>query len=244
MAFDSDTIASTRILLNGVIPLFQQPEPVVGLFGTYRNQYPVTPDVLQDVAQQVQNGATNPTNRSTKWNHGTMERWKLPKGEGGQAVEPYFRRAQPDQVVLIRKAREPTRVLTAIGNKKDNRGRLQLAQRRVVQYNFYVHHRNGGRIFVRIQPYFPFSARFCRNQHHWLARHLRQEGIDLRQTTHAFLGCRHPQRMEELADSQTPPDLLLCGRKRLNGFTSVFTEKERRQPAKENQTPVPLCISA
>ena len=227
-----------RILLNGLIQPFQQPERVIGFFGTYRNQYPVSRDVLREIADKFHNWVKN---RSQKWAAPILE---APEGRRDDFVEPYFRHAKPDQVVVILKAREPARILTAIGNKKDNRGRLQLAQRRVVQYNFYVHHRNGGRIFVRIQPYFPFSARFCRNQHHWLARHLRQEGIDLRQTTHAFLGCRHPQRMEELADSQTPPDLLLCGRKRLNGFTSVFTEKERRQPAKENQTPVPLCISA
>jgi hypothetical protein len=34
-----------RILLNGLIQPFQQPERVVGFFGTYRNQYPVSRDV-------------------------------------------------------------------------------------------------------------------------------------------------------------------------------------------------------
>src|SRR5205807_2176085 len=235
MAFDSDTIAST----GSCSTASSHPSSNPSRSSVCSAPIGISTRSLQMCCGTLPNKfRTGRLTRLTALQNGTMEQWnawKLPKGEGGQAVEPYFRRAQPDQVVFIRKAREPTRVLTAIGNKKDNRGRLQLAQRRVVQYNFYVHHRNGGRIFVRIQPYFPFSARFCRNQHHWLARHLRQEGIDLRQTTHAFLSCRHPQRMEELADSQTPPDLLLCGRKRLNGFTSVFTEKEGRQPAKENQ---------
>jgi hypothetical protein len=31
---------------------------------------------------------------------------------------------------------------------------------------------------VRISPYFPFSARVCLHQHHWLANRLRQVGID------------------------------------------------------------------
>jgi integrase len=35
-----------RILLNGLIQPFQQPERVVGFFSTYRNQYPVSRDVL------------------------------------------------------------------------------------------------------------------------------------------------------------------------------------------------------
>jgi hypothetical protein len=39
------------------------------------------------------------------------------------------RHAKPDQEVVILKAREPARILTAIGNEKDNRWHLQLAQR-------------------------------------------------------------------------------------------------------------------
>ena len=33
------------ILLNGLILPFQQPERVVGFFGSYRNQYPVSGDL-------------------------------------------------------------------------------------------------------------------------------------------------------------------------------------------------------
>jgi hypothetical protein len=35
----------------------------------------------------------------------------------------------PDQVVVILKAREPARIMTAIGDKKLNRGHLQIADR-------------------------------------------------------------------------------------------------------------------
>src|SRR5208283_6135481 len=48
-----------------------------------------------------------------------------PEGRRDEFVEPYFRRAQPDQMVVILKAREPARILTAIGNKQDNRWHLQ-----------------------------------------------------------------------------------------------------------------------
>jgi hypothetical protein len=61
--------------------------------------------------------------------------------------------------VAILKAREPARILIAIGKKKDNRWHLQLEQRWVIQYNFYVNDARWGRMFVRICPYFPFSAR-------------------------------------------------------------------------------------
>jgi hypothetical protein len=33
-----------------------------------------------------------------------------------------------------------------------------------MQYNFYVNDRHWGRMFVRLSPYFPFSARVCLNQ--------------------------------------------------------------------------------
>ena len=36
-----------RILLNGLIPPFQQPERVVGFFDSYRQIYPVSRDVLR-----------------------------------------------------------------------------------------------------------------------------------------------------------------------------------------------------
>ena len=212
-----------RILLNGLIQPFQQPERVVGFFSTYRNQYPVSRDVLREIADQFHNWVKN---RSQKWGVPILE---APEGRRDEFVEPYFRRAQPDQLVVILKAREPARILTAIGNKQDNRWHLQLAQRWIVQYNFYVNDRHWGRMFVRLSPYFPFSARVCLNQHHWLALRLREEGIEFQQTTNAFLRCRDPKRLQELADSLTARDLLLCGRKWLNGFTSFFTEKERKQ---------------
>jgi hypothetical protein len=125
-----------RILLNGVIQPFQQPERVVGFFSTYRNQYPVSRDVLREIADQFHNWVKN---RCQKWDAPILE---APEGRRDEFVEPYFRHAQPDQVVVILKAREPARILTAIGNKKDNRWHLQLAQRWVVQYNFYLNDRH------------------------------------------------------------------------------------------------------
>jgi len=61
--------------------------------------------------------------------------------------------------------------MIAIG--AEERWHLQLAQRWVVQYNFYLNDPNWGWIFVRICTYLPFSARVCLNQHHWLAKRMR-----------------------------------------------------------------------
>lgn len=212
-----------RILLNGLIQPFQQPERVVGFFSAYRKQYPVSRDVLREIAQQFQGWVAN---HAKKWGAPILE---APKGRRDEFVEPYFRKARPDQVVAILKAREPARILTAIGKKKENRWHLELAQRWVIQYNFYVNDARWGRMFVRMCPYFPFSARLCLNQHHWLAHRMNEENIRFRQCSNAFLQCSQPPRLQELADSLTPRDLLQCGQKWLTAFTPFFTPQERKQ---------------
>jgi hypothetical protein len=53
-----------RILLNGTIQPFQQEQRVVGFFTEYRNLYPVSRDVLRDIATQFHNWVKN---RSQKW---------------------------------------------------------------------------------------------------------------------------------------------------------------------------------
>jgi hypothetical protein len=43
-----------RILLNGLIQPFQQPQRVVGFFNRYRQIYPVTRSTLREIANQFQ----------------------------------------------------------------------------------------------------------------------------------------------------------------------------------------------
>src|SRR5262249_33762840 len=144
-------------------------------------------------------------------------------------VDPYFRRAQPDQIVVILKAREPARILVAIG--KDARWHLEYKRRWVTQYNFYLRDREWGRMFVRICPYFPFSARLCLNQHHWLAQQLTAEAIRFRQCANAFLQCRDASRLQTLADSLTPHQIERCATKWLRALVPFFTPTERRVSA-------------
>ena len=211
-----------RILLNGLIQPFQQPERAVGFFSTYRKQYPVSRNFLGGIAAQFQSWVKN---RSLKWHAPIIE---APAGRRDEFVTPYFRRAKPDQVVVILRAREPARIMIAIGKPQDGRWHLQITQRWVLQYNFYVNDRRWGRMFVRMCPYFPFSARVCLNQHHWLANRLREEGIPFQQCSNAFLNCADPERLQQLADSLTSRDLLTCAQKWLAALTPFFTEQERR----------------
>jgi hypothetical protein len=209
-----------RILLNGLIQPFQQPERVIGFFNAYREGQRVTRGRLRDIAEQFGNWVKN---RCQKWGAPILD---APEGRRDDFVDPYFKHAHNDKVVVILKAREPARIMIAIGSQE--RWHLQLAQRWIVQYNFYINDRNWGRMFVRICPYLPFSARVCLNQHHWLAKHLGSEGIDFKQCSNAFLNCSHPQKLQELADSLTAHDLLSCGQKWLACLTPFFKESERK----------------
>jgi len=218
-----------RILLNGLIQPFQQEQRVVGFFGTYRDLYPVSRDVLREIATQFQNWVVN---RSKKWGTPILD---APEGRRDDFVQQYFMAAKPDQVVCILKAREPARIMTAIGTKKENRWHLELKQRWVHQYNFYINDSEWGRIFVRVCPYFPFSARVCLNQHHWIANRLKQRGIRFRQSTNAFASCADPKALQEIADSLAARDLSRCGRKWLARLTPFFTERERKQAGVEHR---------
>ncbi len=212
-----------RLLLNGLIQPFQQPERVIGFFNAYREGKRVTRDLLHEIADQFKNWVTN---RSQKWNAPILE---APEGRRDDFMDPYFQRAKADEVVAILRAREPARILIANGNKKDDRWHLQLAQRWVIQYNFYINDARWGRMFVRVCPYFPFSARVCLNQHHWLANRMREEGIRFQQCSNAFSMCSDAKRLQELSDSLSARDLLTCGQKWLDSCTPFFTEQERTQ---------------
>ena len=49
-----------RILLNGLIQPFQQPQRVIGFFNAYREGQRVTRNCLRDIAEQFQNWGQEP----------------------------------------------------------------------------------------------------------------------------------------------------------------------------------------
>jgi transposase len=177
-----------RMLLNATIQPFQQPERVMGFFWSYRQLYPVSRQVLRDIAAQYHNWGQSCARKS-----GAPILDAPEEERREQFVTPYYRGAQPDQIVAILKAREPARILVSIGKSATEQGHLLYKRRWVDQYNFYIHDRAWGRMFVRICPYFPFPARVYFNQHYWLAQRLGERGIRFLQCANAFLRCRDPQ---------------------------------------------------
>ena len=228
-----------RILLNGLIQPFQQPERVLGFFNTYRDGKRVTRNALTEIADQFHHWVTN---RAEKWGAQIVEAPQEQRRD--DFVLPYLQKTEADHVAVILKAREPARILVAIGGKQNQCPHLELKQRWVNQYNFYLNDQHWGPMFVRMCPYFPFSARVCLNQHHWLALRMQQQGITFRQCKNAFLRCSDPERLQQLADSLTAQDLLRCGQKWVAAFTPFFSSQERRQAGCQHRlffSQVELC---
>jgi hypothetical protein len=97
-------------LLNGLVQPFQQPGRVVGFFNSYRQLYPVTRKTLRDTADQFQCWVKE---HAAKRNIPFVA---APKGRRDEFVNPYFERAKPNVIVAILKAREPARIMIAIGD--------------------------------------------------------------------------------------------------------------------------------
>ena len=213
-----------RILLHGCIQPFLDGARAQGFFWIYRHIYPVSCDLLRGIATQYHNWVLN---RSQQWKVEIVDEVKEERRDN--FVKPYLQRAQPDQVVVIRKAREPAGIMTATGDKRKNNWHLEIKRRWVDQYNFYLQDAHWGPMLVRVCPYFPFSLRICLNQHSWLAQRLQAAGIGLTQTQNAFRRCQDPDVLQRLADSLSADDVIACGNKWVRQFVPFFTAPERRQ---------------
>jgi hypothetical protein len=209
-----------RILLDARIPAFLDGPRTMGFFSQNRGLFPVRKNDLVKISSDYE-----------KWVREQVQNSQCPlledpKDRRDKFMEPYFASAQPDQIVGIIKAREPSMIMTAVGLPGKST-HLESKLRWVNQYNFYIQDRDFGPIFVRICPYFPFSARLCLNQHDWIANRLRQQGIKVQQRDNSFVACCEPKVLQSIADSLTAEDLTTCGRKWIDRLVPFFTGHER-----------------
>jgi hypothetical protein len=91
-----------RILLNGLIQPFQQPERVGGFFNSYRQFYPVSRDVLRGAAEQFQTWVKE---EADGMGHPRLE---APKGRRDEFVEPHFKGAR--RIRLLSSSRPESRL--------------------------------------------------------------------------------------------------------------------------------------
>src|SRR5512143_3203129 len=210
-----------RILLNGVIQVLQNPACVVGSLTEKRQAARVTPAFFRAI--------------STDYHHFVqafaakrqVEIVQPPKDVRREEwVEPFYQQLQGQSgIAVILKSRENARVAVSFPREGNH---VELRNRFVQQYYFYLQDRDFGRMFVRICPYFPFSARVCLNGHEWLACRLRAEGIAFEQCANAFRTCDDPARLQELSDRFSAAHIEACAHRWLAQLVPFFTDRERR----------------
>ena len=209
-----------RILLDARIPAFLDGARAMGFFSHARGLFPVHKNDLVKISTDYERWVREQVQSSQ------CPLLEDPEERRDKFMEPYFASAQPDQIVGIIKAREPGRIMTAVGLKGKST-HLESKFRWVNQYNFYIQDRDFGPIFVRICPYFPFSARLCLNQHDWITNRLRQQGIEVQQRDNSFVACCDPNALQKIADALTAQDLTACGRKWIDRLVPFFSAHER-----------------
>ena len=142
-------------------------------------------------------------------------------------VEPFYQNLRDqDGIAVILKSRENARVAVSFPRQGNH---VDLCNRFVWQYYFYLQDQDFGRMFLRICSYFPFNARICLNGHEWLACRLRREGIGFEQCGNAFRTCADPARLQELADQFSAADIEAGAHRWLAHLVPFFADGERRR---------------
>ena len=210
-----------RILLNGVIQVLQNPACVVGFLKQKRQATRVTPAYFRGISTDYHHFVQ----ALAEQRH--VEILMPPRGVRREEwVEPFYQLLHGQTgIAVILKARENARVAVSFPRQGDH---VELLNRFVQQYYFYLQDRDFGRMFVRVCPYFPFSVRIRLNGHEWLACRMRAEGIAFEQCANAFRSCADPARLQELADRSSAADIEACAHRWLAQLVPSFTDRERR----------------
>lgn len=185
-----------RILFNVFVPAWQCAAALVGLLTKRRNVTAISRVYLRGVSQDYTRFVEDMASRQhipivQPPRHVRREEW----------VTPFYRRlkGQPGIAVIL-KSREGARVAVSYATRSGGH-HIELCQRFVNQFYFYIQDAEFGRLFIRMCPYLPFNARLLINGHEWLACQMRRAGIRYRQQGNAFLACSDPTRLQALADS-------------------------------------------
>jgi hypothetical protein len=141
-------------------------------------------------------------------------------------VEPYFHNlGQRAGVAVILKLREPERIACYRAQTND----IAILRRNVLLYYFYVNDRDGGRMFLRICPYFPFNITVWLNGHNWLKRQLDHEAIAYETCDNLFTACQRPERLQELSDAFAPEHIVHSVHAWMARLLPFFSADEREQ---------------
>jgi hypothetical protein len=228
-----------RILLNGLIQPFRQPERVLGFFNTYRDGKRVIRRTLSEIADQFHHWVIN---RSERWGAPIVEAPQQERRD--DFVLPYLQKTEADHVAVILKAREPARILVAIGGKQNQCPHLELKQRWVNQYNFYLNDQPWGAhvcphvsLLSFLRPSMPESTSLAGSAHA-TARH-RLSAMQER-----LLAMRRPATIATTRRLSDRPRFIALRAEVANRLYSLLQLPERRQAGCQHRlffSQVELC---
>lgn len=210
-----------RIFLNACIQPLQVPSGVVWFLKTERNAPQLTKayfrqisldyhEFISQLAKQMSVPIVQPPKEVRR------EDW----------VQPYYRKlGEKPGIAVILKTREQARI--AVSQPTTGQPHIDLKTRFVWQYYFYLNDSKFGQMWLRICPYFPFNARVYLNGHNWLARFMREQGIQFRQCNNAFLSCSDPHTLQYYSDWLRPAHIEACAYYWFNTLLPYFTRHER-----------------
>jgi hypothetical protein len=213
-----------RLLINVVVQPLQIPVNIVCFFRDQRQQ-DVNRHVLGGVARQYHRWVEH---YAAQHHIAIVCPDDFEDERRENCIDGYFlNRPEPFGVGVILKSRESARI--AVADKAPVKPHIDLKNRFVDQYYFYLNDPDFGRAFFRICPYFPHNSRLCLNGHEWLARQLTQEQIAFTQCGNAFVECAHPQRLQELADQFSHEHIVPFAHRWLAQLVPTLTPAEQRR---------------
>ena len=130
--------------------------------------------------------------------------------------EVALERREPDGLITVLCTQESCRTVKLVHGQ--NRPALKFEYRPQRVLYFYLNHREFGRMFVRVQTWFPWRIQVYVNGHDYVARQLLKRGIEFEQRDNAFLSIAEPQVAQRLADQFAG----LHWESILNGFARQF----------------------
>jgi hypothetical protein len=217
-----------RILFNLFVPAWQSAAALVGLLTHCRGVQAISRAYLRSVSEDYHRFVKSLAEREA------ISLVQPPKGvRRDEWVAPFYRRlhGQPGIAVIL-KSREAARIAVSFATRSGGH-HIELYQRFVQQYYFYIQDTEFGRLFLRICPYLPFNARLLINGHEWLACQMRREGIRFRQHGNALLTCSDPQRLQQLADSFSPRHVIALAQRWLGRLAPPLIDTAERRAARD-----------
>lgn len=217
-----------RLYLNGYQPALQTGGQLVGFLVQHRGASIPSPALLGKMGEAFLAALTGfaQTHGLTPVTFARKER------KEDVAAEHRARFRGEEGVYLIGVAQEKCSGFKGTTRKAPATGRPETTFTRqpvfVNHYYFYLVDADFGPAFLKVGTYAPYPLKVCLNGHEWAKRQLEKAGIVYEALDNGFRSCADPARLQQLADSLGPAQILAFVQKWLARLPLPLTPEDRR----------------